>query len=180
MAETPLAQMYQKEIVPQLMERFSYTNKMQTPQLEKVVVNCGVGTQHDREVLQEAADTVALVTGQRPVITRARKSISNFKLRAGMPVGVCVTLRREKMYNFLYRLINVVLPRVRDFRGVSGKAFDGHGNYSLGLSDQSVFTEVNLDEAKYTIGMDINIVTSANSDEEGKALLALMGMPFAG
>lgn len=180
MAETPLAQMYQKEIVPQLMERFSYNNRMQTPRLEKVVVNCGVGTQHDREVLQEAADTVALITGQRPVITRARKSISNFKLRAGMPVGVCVTLRREKMHNFLYRLINVVLPRVRDFRGVSGKAFDGHGNYSLGLSDQSVFTEINLDEAKYTIGMDINIVTSAKSDEEGKALLALMGMPFAG
>lgn len=180
MAQTPLAQTYKDQIVPQLMERFSYKNIMQVPRVKKVVVNTGVGTQHDREVLQEAADTLAAVTGQRPITTRAKRSISNFKLREGMPVGVCVTLRRESMYNFLHRLINLVLPRVRDFRGVSGKAFDGSGNYSMGLNDQSVFTEINLDKVKHTIGMNICIVTSAESDEEGKALLALMGMPFAG
>lgn len=179
MAQMPLAQTYKDQIVPQLMEQFSYENTLQVPRVEKIVVNCGVGTAHDREVLQEAADTLAAITGQRPITTRAKKSISNFKLRAGMPIGVCVTLRGAKLYNFLYRLINIVLPRVRDFRGVSGKSFDGHGNYTMGLTDQSVFTEINLDNAKHTIGMDISIVTSAENDEKGKALLALMGMPFA-
>lgn len=179
MPQTPLAKFYQEEIVPQLIERFSYKNRLQVPSVEKVVLNTGVGTQQEREMLQEAADTLAAVSGQRPVITKARQSISNFKLREGMPVGTSVTLRRAQMYNFLYRLINLALPRVRDFRGVSAKAFDGKGNYSLGLNDQSVFTEIDLDKAKHTIGMNICIVTSAKSDEEAKALLALMGMPFA-
>ncbi|MCF7854512.1 MAG: 50S ribosomal protein L5 [Candidatus Pacebacteria bacterium] len=161
------------------MKEHGYTNLLQVPRLSKVVVNTGVGTAQDREVLQEAQDTLALITGQRPVITKARRSISNFKLRAGMPVGVCVTLRRQNMYNFVHRLVNVVLPRVRDFRGVSSKAFDGAGNYSLGLSDQSVFTEIDLDKIKHTIGMNICIVTTAETDEEARSLLSALGMPFA-
>jgi large subunit ribosomal protein L5 len=179
MAKTVLSTYYTDEVVPALMKDRGYNNPLQVPRVAKIVVNTGVGTSHDREVLQEAQDTLGAITGQRPVITRAKKSISNFKLREGMPVGVCVTLRGERMYNFLYRLINIALPRVRDFRGVSGKAFDGSGNYSLGLSEQSVFTEIDLDKAKYTIGMNICIVTTAPTDEEAKSLLSLLGMPFS-
>lgn len=171
---------YENQVLPQLVKERGYTNKMQAPRLTKIVINTGVGTGRDREVLEEALQTLAKITGQRPVVTKARKSVSNFKLREGMPVGVCVTLRGTLMYNFLYRLINVVLPRVRDFRGISPKAFDGFGNYSLGLSEQSVFTEIDLDKMKHTIGMNIAIVTSAATNEEGFALLKLFGMPFAG
>ena len=180
MATSELAKNYVEQIVPQLMKEQGYTNRLQVPRLQKIIVNTGVGTSHEREELQETVNMLGTITGQRPVITKAKKSISNFKLREGMPVGACVTLRGENMYNFLYRLINIVLPRVRDFRGVSGKAFDGSGNYSMGLSDQTVFTEIDLDKSKYTIGMDICLVTSAATDEEAKKMLTLMGMPFAG
>jgi large subunit ribosomal protein L5 len=178
MAKNVLAEQYMAEILPRLMKERGYKNRLEVPRLVKIVVNSGVGTAQEREVLQEAQDTLGVITGQRPVITKAKKSISNFKLREGMAVGVCTTLRGKRMYNFLYRLINVVLPRVRDFRGVSPKAFDGSGNYSMGLSDQSVFTEVDLDKVKHTIGMNICIVTTAATDEEAKDLLAAMGMPF--
>jgi len=171
---------YKTDIVPQLMKKRGYVNLLQVPRIEKIVVNTGVGTDRDREVLTEAIGTLAAITGQRPVTTRARKSISNFKLRQGMAVGACVTLRRGVMYNFLYRLVNIALPRVRDFRGVPAKAFDGAGNYSLGLTDQSVFPEIDLDKVKHTIGMNITIVTSAASDEEARELLRMLGMPFGG
>lgn len=180
MATSVLKKHYQTEIVPQLMKELGYTNPMQVPRLSKIVVNSGIGTGREKEAMEEAVQTLAQITGQKPVITKARKSISNFKLRDGMPVGTRVTLRGTMMYNFLYRLINVVLPRVRDFRGISPKSFDGHGNYSMGLTEQSVFTEINLDKMKHTIGMDIAIVTSAKDDQEALALLKLFGMPFAG
>jgi len=178
MANNVLAEQYSSQIRPRLMKERGYRNALQVPRLVKIVVNSGVSTAQEREVLQEAQDTIGVITGQRPVITKARKSISNFKLREGMAVGVCTTLRGRRMYNFLYRLVNVVLPRVRDFRGVSPKAFDGSGNYSLGLADQSVFTEIDLDKIKHTIGMNICIVTTAKTDDEARALLAAMGMPF--
>lgn len=170
---------YRTELVPELMRKRQYRNALQVPRVTKIVVNTGVSTAREREALKEAQATLALITGQQPVVTKARRSISNFKLRAGMPVGVCVTLRRGVMYNFLYRLVNIVLPRVRDFRGVSPNAFDGAGNYSLGLQDQSVFPEVDLDKVKHTIGMNITLVTTAPTDDEARELLALMGMPFS-
>ena len=180
MSACVLRDYYEAEVVPRLTEKRGYQNTLRVPRLKKVVVNSGVGTARDREALQEALDTLARVTGQKAVTTRARMSISNFKLREGMAVGACVTLRRELMYNFLFRLINVALPRVRDFRGVSRKAFDGMGNYSMGgLTDQSVFTEINLDKVKHTVGMNIAIVTSAETDDEARDLLSLLGMPFA-
>ena len=179
MSASVLRDHYQTEVLPRLIEKRGYQNALRVPRLKKVVLNSGVGTARDREALQEALDTLGRVTGQKAVTTRARKSISNFKLREGMAVGACVTLRRDLMYNFLYRLINVALPRVRDFRGVSPKAFDGMGNYSLGLIDQSVFTEINLDKVKHTVGMNIAIVTSAETDDEARDLLSLLGMPFA-
>ena len=149
------------------------------PKLVKVVLNSGVGSDKDRETMQEVVDTLGKITGQKPIIPKSTKNISNFKLRAGMSVGVAVTLRREKMYNFLYRLMNIVLPRVRDFRGIPAKAFDGAGNYTFGLADQSVFTEIDMDKAKHTVGMNITIVTTAKTDDEARDLLALLGMPFA-
>ncbi len=180
MGRVYLAQYYQDEVLPRLMKERGYTNPLQVPRISKIVVNSGVSTARDADYLKETVTMLAAVTGQKPVVTRARKSISNFKLRAGMNVGACVTLRRAMMYNFLYRLINIALPRVRDFRGVSPKAFDGGGNYTFGLSDQSVFPEINMDKFKYTIGMNITIVTTAKSDEEARALLSMLGMPFAG
>ncbi len=170
---------YQDDVVPALKQKHGYTNPMQIPKLVKVVLNTGVGSDKDRENLTAAADTLGLITGQKPVITKSTKNISNFKLRAGMSVGASVTLRREKMYNFLYRLINIVLPRVRDFRGIPAKAFDGAGNYTFGLNDQSVFTEIDMDKAKYTVGMNITIVTTAKTDDEARDLLAFLGLPFA-
>jgi len=179
MAKSVLAKYYTDEVVPRLQKERGYDNIMQVPRVKKVVLNSGIGSKYERETLQEASDTLAIVTGQKPVIRRAKRSISNFKLRAGTPVGTTVTLRREMMWNFLYRLINIVLPRVRDFRGVPPAAFDGSGNYNMGLTDQSVFTEVNLDKVKTTIGMNITIVTSASNDEEARELLRMLGLPFA-
>lgn len=178
MATSTFQDYYRKTVVPKLVEQFGYKNPMQVPKLLKIVVNSGLNTNREKEVQQEAMKTLAAITGQKPVVTKAKTSISNFKLREGMPVGVCTTMRRERMYDFLYRLINITLPRVRDFRGVSGKAFDGAGNYNMGLSEQNVFNELDLDKIKYTVGMNITIVTSAKSDAEAKSLLALLGMPF--
>jgi len=174
-----LYETYKNEIVPALKQKRGYTNPMQIPKLVKIVINSGVKTDKDREVMTAAVDTLAAITGQKPVITKSRMNISNFKLRKGMAVGACVTLRRGAMYNFLYRLINIVLPRVRDFRGISPKSFDGVGNYNFGLSEQSVFTEIDLDKIKHSIGMNITIVTTARTDDEARDLLTLMGMPFA-
>ena len=175
----PLFQHYQQNVVPALREKRGYKNPMEVPKIVKVVLNSGVGSDKDRETMTEVLDTLGKITGQKPVMTKSTKNISNFKLRAGMNVGACVTLRRDKMYNFLYRLVNVVLPRVRDFRGVSAKSFDGAGNYTFGIADQSVFTEVDMDKAKHTVGMNITIVTTAKTDDEARELLSMMGMPFA-
>ncbi len=178
MITSVLYEKYKTEVVPQLMTSRGYRNVMQVPRLEKIVVSTGVGTAKDREVLQSATETLAVITGQKPVVTKSRKSISNFKLRAGMNVGAMVTLRRGMMYNFLYRLITIAIPRVRDFRGVPKRAFDGFGNYTFGLADQSVFPEVDLDKIKHTIGMNITFVTTARTDDEARELLTLLGLPF--
>jgi large subunit ribosomal protein L5 len=178
MMKSVLYETYKSQIVPQLMKSRAYGNVMEVPRLQKIVINSGVGTAKDREVMQSAVDTLTAITGQKPVITKSRKSISNFKLREGMSVGTTVTLRRGQMYNFLYRLVSIALPRVRDFRGVPRKAFDGAGNYTFGLSDQSVFTEVDLDRIKHTVGMNITFVTTAKTDDEARELLTLLGMPF--
>ena len=170
---------YQEVVIPQLKANHSYTNPMQIPKLVKIVLNSGVSPDKDRETLNEVVDTLSKITGQKAVITKTTKNISQFKLRAGMNVGASVTLRRENMYNFLYRLVNIVLPRVRDFRGIPSKSFDGAGNYTFGLTDQSVFTEIDMDKAKHTVGMNITVVTTAKTDDEARDLLALMGMPFA-
>lgn len=170
---------YKNTIAPQLMKKRGYTNVNQVPKITKISINTGISRAKDRDVFTEASELLAAITGQKPVITKARKSISNFKLREGDPVGAKVTLHGQKMYDFLYRLINVSLPRVRDFRGISSKSFDGAGNYTMGISDQSIFTEVNVDRMKNTIGMDITVVTTANTDDEARDLLDLIGMPFA-
>jgi len=179
MITSTLYDFYKNTVVEQLKASRGYKNQMEIPKLVKIVVNTGVGTDKDREAMQATVETLAAITGQKPVITKSRKNISNFKLRAGMNVGACVTLRRGIMYNFLHRLITIVLPRVRDFRGISAKAFDGAGNYTFGLNDQSVFTEIDLDKIKYTVGMNITIVTTAKTDDEARELLTLLGMPFA-
>lgn len=179
MATNDLYDYYKKDVAPRLLAQRGYKNRFQVPRLTKVVLNTGIGTARDREVLQDAVKMLAAITGQKPIITKAKTSISNFKLRQGMSVGACVTLRGPMMYNFLYRLINVALPRVRDFRGVSPKGFDGAGNYTMGLTEQTVFTEVDLDKVKHTIGMNISIATTAQTDDEARELLALLGMPFA-
>ncbi|MCK8824359.1 50S ribosomal protein L5 [Fuchsiella alkaliacetigena] len=174
-----LKEQYQDSIVDSLMEKFDYQSVMQAPKVEKVVVNMGLGdAAEDAQLLDTAVEELEQITGQRPVVTRAKKSIANFKIREGMPVGCKVTLRGAQMYEFLYKLINVALPRVRDFRGLSTKSFDGRGNYSIGLDSQVVFPEIEVDKIDRTLGMDITIVTSAESDEEAKELLALMKMPF--
>jgi large subunit ribosomal protein L5 len=176
---TRLKEKYFKEIIPVLKKEFAYKNDLQVPRLEKIIVNIGLGEAiQNIKTLDNAMSELALITGQKPIITRAKKSISNFKLRAGMPIGCCVTLRRDRMYEFLDRLLNVSLPRVRDFRGVPGKSFDGRGNYSLGTREQIIFPEINYDKIEKIRGMNITIVTSANTDEEGKALLQHLGMPF--
>lgn len=175
-----LKQKYRDEIVSAMMQKFEYGNVMQVPRLEKVVVNMGLGDAKDNSKTLEAAITdLTEITGQKPVTTKARKSISNFKLRAGMSVGAKVTLRGSKMYEFADKLINVALPRVRDFRGVSPKAFDGRGNYSLGIKEQLIFPEIDYDKIDKVRGMDIIFVTTAKTDEEARELLTLMGMPFA-
>jgi large subunit ribosomal protein L5 len=174
-----LADNYTREVVSYLMQRFGYKNRMQVPRLRKIVVNVGLGeATANPKLIDSTVQEVAAITGQKPVVTRARKSIANFKLRQGMPIGVMVTLRRERMWEFLDRLVSISLPRVRDFRGVSSRGFDGDGNYTLGLREQIVFPEVNFDKVDKVKGMNITVVTTAETDEEAKELLARLGMPF--
>ncbi|MHB1024769.1 MAG: 50S ribosomal protein L5 [Desulfobacteria bacterium] len=174
-----LQDQYKTEIVPKLKEKFGYRNVMQVPRLSKVVVNMGLGDAIENvKVIETAAAEISIITGQKPVVTKARKSIANFKLREGVPIGVMVTLRRDQMYHFLDKLIAIALPRVRDFKGVSPKGFDGRGNYTLGIKEQIMFPEVNYDKIDKIRGMNITIVTTARTDEEGLELLRLMGMPF--
>ena len=169
---------YKTEMIPKLIERCGYTNPMEVPRLSKIVINTGIGTGKDRDVFDSAIRTLSEITGQRPIITKARVNVAAFKLRKGNNIGVCVTLRGSRMYDFFLRLVNVALPRVRDFRGISPKSFDGRGNFSMGISDQTIFTEINLDKMKHTIGMNITIVTTAKTDKESYELLAMMGIPF--
>ena len=174
-----LRELYNKEMVPQLMKDFNYKNIMEVPKIEKVVINMGLGEAiQNVKILDSAAEELSAISGQKTVITKAKKSIASFKLRQGMPIGCMVTLRKERMYEFLDRLLNVALPRVRDFKGVSAKGFDGNGNYSLGVKEQLIFPEIDYDKVDKIKGMNISIVTTAKSDEEGRALLKLMGMPF--
>jgi large subunit ribosomal protein L5 len=173
-----LAAFYKKEVVPALMKEFNYKSSMQVPRLEKITVNMGLGEAiQNPKVIESAAQDIATITGQKPVITKARKSIATFKLREGMPIGAMVTLRRERMWEFYDRLVSVALPRTRDFRGLSGK-LDGGGNYSLGIKEQIIFPEINYDKVDKIRGLNITVVTSAKSDDEGKALLKQLGMPF--
>jgi large subunit ribosomal protein L5 len=175
-----LKQRYLEQIRPSLMERFGYSTPMQAPRIAKVTVNMGVGdAKQDSRVLEAATDQLATITGQRPSVRRARKSIAQFKVREGMPVGVAVTLRGERSYEFLDRLMSVAIPRIRDFRGLSPRSFDGRGNYSLGVREQIIFPEVDYDEIDQVRGLDITITTTASSDEESFALLEALGMPFA-
>lgn len=170
---------YKEKIVPQLTERHNYDNIMAVPKLEKIVLNMGLGeSKDDSKILEKASRELSQVALQRPVITRAKKSVSNFKLRAGMPIGVMVTLRGERMWIFLEKLINIALPRVRDFRGVSPNSFDGRGNYSMGVREQLIFPELSFDSVDSVRGMDVTIVTTADTDEEGRSLLEFLGMPF--
>jgi large subunit ribosomal protein L5 len=174
-----LRQFYKDSVVPAMMQRFSYGNRMQVPRLEKIVVNMGVGEAlSNSKVLDAAVEDMRKITGQQPQVTRARKSISNFKLREGVPIGCRVTLRGARMYEFFDRFVNVALPRIRDFRGVASKSFDGRGNYTLGLKEQINFPEIDYDKIMQLQGMDITVVTNARSDEESKELLSLMNMPF--
>jgi large subunit ribosomal protein L5 len=171
---------YQNDVVPSMMKEFAYKNSMQVPRLEKITVNVGLGeaTQNIKAVDAAVAE-ITVITGQKPVVTRAKKAIANFKLREGVPIGCMVTLRSVRMYEFLDRLIHVALPRVRDFKGVSNRSFDGRGNYSLGLREQIIFPEIHADKVEKTRGMTITITTTAKTDQEGLALLRLMGMPFS-
>lgn len=174
-----LKTVYQETIVPKLKEQFGYTNIHQVPKLVKISVNRGLGeASQNAKALESSLNEIATIAGQKPVVTRAKKAIAGFKIRQGMPVGVMVTLRSDRMYSFLDRLINLALPRIRDFRGVSPKSFDGHGNYTLGIREQLIFPEVDYDSIDQIRGMDISIITTANTDEEGRALLKEFGMPF--
>ena len=174
-----LIERYKNDISPKLMQKFGYKNQMQLPRLKKIVVNVGLGeATANPKLIESTVQEVAAITGQKPVVTRARKSIANFKLRQGMPIGVMATLRRERMWEFFDRLVSISLPRVRDFRGVSSRAFDGAGNYTLGLKEQIVFPEVNFDKVDKVKGMNITIVTTAETNEEAKELLSQLGMPF--
>ncbi len=174
-----LKDLYQEKAVPGLMKRFGYQNRMEVPRLEKIVINMGLGEAiQNIKILDTAVQELSQITGQKPLITKAKKSIAQFKLRTGMPIGCMVTLRKERMYEFFTRLVNVALPRVRDFKGVSGKSFDGRGNYSLGIREQLIFPEIHYDKIDKVKGMNIIIVTTAKTDEEGKELLKLLGMPF--
>lgn len=179
MARSFIEERYQKDCVPTLQKEFGYTNPMQVPRLVKVVVNTSLKeAAQDARVMDVAAEELSQITGQRPSIRRAKKSIANFKLRAGVPIGCMVTLRRQRMYEFMGRLVNVALPRVRDFKGVPNKAFDGRGNYTLGLTEQVIFPEINYDKVQKFHGMNITFVTSAKTDAEARRLLQLLGMPF--
>jgi large subunit ribosomal protein L5 len=174
-----LKEKYRNDVVPALMKEFSYSNVMQVPRLTKIVINTSLKEAiHNIKILETAADELSQITGQKVIIRRAKKSIANFKLREGMPIGAMVTLRRERMYEFMDRLISVAVPRIRDFRGVSAKSFDGRGNYSLGITEQIIFPEINYDKVNKVTGMNITFVTSAKTDQEARALLAHLGMPF--
>ena len=174
-----LQERYENEVVKSLMEKFNYSSKMQAPKIEKIVLNIGVGDAvSNSKLLDEAVNELTLITGQKPVVTRAKKSIAGFKLREGQAIGCKVTLRGERMYEFLDKLVNISLPRVRDFRGVSNNSFDGRGNYTLGIKEQLIFPEINFDKVNKLRGMDIVFVTTAKTDEEGHELLAQLGMPF--
>jgi len=170
---------YREEIVPAMMKTFNYSNVMQVPRLEKVVINMGLGEAlENARILDTSMEELSRITGQKPVLTRARKSIANFKLREGNPIGCRVTLRRKRMYDFIYRLLNIALPRVRDFKGVSPRGFDGRGNFTLGVREQLIFPEINFDDVEKIKGMNITIVTTAKTDEEARELLGLLGVPF--
>ena len=174
-----LKEQYEKEISPKLAETFGYRNRMQIPKLEKIVINIGLGEAiQNIKLLDGAVEELTLICGQRPVITRARRSIAAFKLREGMPIGAMVTLRHDRMYDFLNKLVDVALPRVRDFRGISGKAMDGRGNYTLGIREHIIFPEIDYDKVEKIKGLNVTIVTTARTDAEGKELLRLLGMPF--
>ncbi|MBO8126512.1 MAG: 50S ribosomal protein L5 [Firmicutes bacterium] len=174
-----LKEQYEKEIKPALMEKFNYKNPMEVPKVAKIVINMGIGeAKDDPKALESALKDLAAITGQKPIVTKAKKSVAAFKIREGMNVGAKVTLRGERMYYFLEKLINLALPRIRDFRGVSDKSFDGRGNYSLGIKEQLIFPEIGYDDVDQVRGMDIVIVTTAKTDEEARELLRLMGMPF--
>lgn len=176
---TQLKDYYENEVVPKLVETFKYKNRMEVPKLKKIVLNMGLGeATHNIKVLDAAVEELKMIAGQQPVITRAKKSIAAFKLREGMPIGCMVTLRSKRMYDFLSKLINIALPRVRDFRGISGKALDKRGNYTLGVKEQIIFPEIDYDKIDTVKGLNISIVTSARTDPEGKELLKLLGMPF--
>jgi len=174
-----LRKRYEEEIVPAMMKTFGYRNIMQVPRMEKIVVNMGLGEAlQNARVLDTSMEELQTITGQRPVLTRARKSIANFKLREGNPIGCCVTLRKRKMYDFAFRLLNIALPRVRDFKGISPRGFDGRGNLTIGVREQLIFPEINYDKVEKVKGMNITFVTSAKTDEEAKELLNLLGVPF--
>jgi large subunit ribosomal protein L5 len=174
-----LKQKYQDDVMPSLMNKFEYKSVMETPHVEKIVINMGVGDAvQNSKALDSAVEELALISGQKPMVTRAKKSIAGFRLREGMPIGAKVTLRGERMYEFLQKLVQVSLPRVRDFRGISKNAFDGRGNYTLGVKEQLIFPEINYDNVSKVRGMDIVIVTTSNTDEEARELLAQLGMPF--
>ena len=176
-----MREFYEKEVVPALMEKFGYKNVMEVPRMVKIVVNMGLGEAiQDIKVLDAAMEDLKAITGQQPVVTKAKRSIAQFKLRQGMPIGCMVTLRRDRMYEFFNRLVNIALPRVRDFRGLSPESFDGRGNYTLGLREQIIFPEINYDKVYKIKGMNVTIVTSASTDEEARELLRLMGVPFRG
>jgi len=174
-----LLEQYKQDITPRLVDKFGYKNIMQVPKIEKIIINVGVGEAiQNPKAMDGAVNDLMAISGQKPVITKAKKSIAGFKLREGMPIGCKVTLRGERMYDFLYRLINIVLPRVRDFRGVSPQAFDGRGNYSLGIKEQTIFPEIDYDKIDKIRGLEVVIVTTAKTDEEARELLKSMGMPF--
>jgi len=175
-----LQEKYQKEVIPAMIEKFGYKNIMEVPKLEKIVINMGVGeAKENQKVLESAVNDLTLIAGQKPILTRAKKSVANFKIRENMALGCKVTLRKAKMFEFADKLMSIALPRVRDFRGVSSKAFDGRGNYSLGIKEQLIFPEIEYDKIDKVRGMDIIFVTTANTDEEARELLRFLGMPFA-
>ena len=179
MANPNLKAKYTAEVAPALMQKFGYKSVMQIPRIDKIVVNCGCGEARDNsKVLESVVNDLATITGQKPVITKAKKSVANFKLREGMPIGAKVTLRQDKMWEFLDRLFNVALPRVRDFRGINPNSFDGRGNYNMGIREQLIFPEIDYDKVDKVRGMDICFVTTANTDEEAREFLTLMGAPF--
>lgn len=174
-----MKEFYNKEVAPALMKQFGYKNVMQVPRLQKIVLNMGVGdATQNRKILDEAVDTLTNITGQKAVVTKAKNAISNFKLREGLGIGAKVTLHGDNMWDFLFRFINIALPRVRDFRGIPRRGFDGNGNYTMGVKEQTIFVEIDIDKISQTLGMDISFVTTAKTDDEGRALLEALGLPF--